>query len=208
MKKIPNRLIWGSLLILLGVVFLLQQLEIIGDPLETVVLALLAVGGAAFLFTYFQDADQWWAVIPGLALLGIAFAGFESQFNLLPGDDLGGAVFLGLLGLAFWLVYLRGQVDWWAIIPGGVLVTLALVAGLDDLIAEDGTVFFLGLSATFLLVAVLPAEKENTRWALIPAGALGILGVFLMPGLEGYLNVIWPAVLIVIGLYLIVKNWL
>jgi hypothetical protein len=89
-----------------------------------------------------------------------------------------------------------------------VLVTLALVAGLDDLIAEDGAVFFLGLSATFLLVAVLPGEPENTRWALIPAGALGILGVFLMPGLEGYLNVIWPAVLIVIGLYLIVKNWL
>ena len=208
MKKIPNRLIWGSLLILLGVVFLLQQLNVIGSPLETAVLLLLAAGGAAFLYTYFRDSDQWWAVIPGLALLGIAFAGMESQFDFLPGGDWAGSVFLGLLGLAFWLPYLRGQVDWWAIIPGGVLLTLALVAGLEDLIVDGGAVFFLGLSATFALVAVLPKDRENTRWALIPAGVLGVLGVFLLPGLEGYLGVIWPAVLILGGLYLIIRNWI
>jgi len=208
MKKIPNRLIWGSLLILLGVVFLLQQLNVIGSPLETVVLILLAAGGAAFLYTYFRDSDHWWAVIPGLALLGIAFAGLESQFGFLPGGDWAGSVFLGLLGLAFWLPYLRGQVDWWAIIPGGVLLTLALVAGLDDLIVDGGAVFFLGLSATFALVAVLPKDRKNTRWALIPAGVLGVLGVFLLPGLENYLGVIWPAVLILGGLYLIIRNWI
>lgn len=208
MKKIPNRIIWGGLLILLGTAFLLQQLNIIGSPLETTILVLMAAAGVVFLVTYFQSSDSWWAVIPGLALIGIALTGLNDQFNFLPGGGWEGGLFLGLLGLAFWLVYFRGQADWWAIIPGGVLVTLAVVAGVDELISWGGTLFFFGLSATFALVAVLPGGNDDTRWALIPAGVLAVLGLIQVPGLQEAANLVWPGALILIGLYLIVRNWL
>lgn len=208
MKKLSNRVIWGLILIVLGVMFLLQQLNLVGDPFESAILILMGAGGAAFLFTYFQDRKQWWAAIPGMALLGIAFAGLESLWNFLPGGEWGGAVFLGSLGAAFWLVYLRGQVEWWAIIPGGVLVTLALVAGLEPLAVDGGAVFFLGLAGTFGLVAVLPPAAEQTQWAWIPAGVLAVLGLTILPGLSGVLVNYWPVALILVGVYVIVKNWL
>ena len=207
MKKISGRMIWGVILILLGVVFLLQQLNVIASPLESVVMVLLGAGGLVFLYVYFRDPDQWWAVIPGFALVGISLVGLNSLWNVLPGGDWEGGLFLGLLGLAFWLVYFRGQVDWWAIIPGGVLMTLALVAGLDPWLDEDGALFFLGLAVTFGLVALLPGKRENTGWALIPAGVLAVLGIVQLPELSDLMTILWPIGLILVGAYIMFRNW-
>ena len=38
-------------------------------------------------------------------------------------------MFLGTIGLSFWVIYLTRRDFWWAVIPGGALMTLALVAG-------------------------------------------------------------------------------
>ncbi|MDZ7844566.1 MAG: hypothetical protein U5K99_07185 [Anaerolineales bacterium] len=207
MKKGSGRIIWGLILIVLGVIFLLDQLGLIGNSIQAAVLGLMALSGLVFLYTYFRDDSRWWAAIPGLALLGLAFAGLESLGNFLPGSDWGGAVFLGLLGFAFWLIYLRGQVDWWAIIPGGVLVTLALVAGLDSMVRNDGALFFLGMGGTFALVGILPDRSQNTRWAFIPAGVLAVLGIFQLPLVGSVTPYLWPAALIIIGIVILIKNW-
>ena len=34
----------------------------------------------------------------------------------------GGALFLGCIGIAFWVIYLADRARWWGIIPGGVLL--------------------------------------------------------------------------------------
>jgi len=117
------------LLILLGVLFLLQELQIVGNAFQYLWMAILFGAGLLFLWTFFRDKKQWWAVIPGLALLGLAFASLEDALNLFPGGEWGGTVFLGALGVAFWMVYLRRTEYWWSMIPGGVLLTLAVVAG-------------------------------------------------------------------------------
>lgn len=207
MKRDQSRLVWGTILILAGVLFLLQEFQILGSAFEILWVILVAAGAGAFLWIYFTKKDQWWAVIPGLTLFGLALVGLEDVIQVFPGGNWTGAVFLGCIGLAFWLVYLRRPEQWWAIIPGGVLISLALVAGLETLADWSDVIFFLGLGLTFLLVALLPNKTHDTRWAFIPAGILIVLGLALFAPLESVINYVWPAVLIGLGGYLLLRNW-
>ncbi len=127
MKGLPMKVIGGVLLIVAGVLFLLQELALLGNAFEYLWLTILALGGGFFLFIFISEPDQWWAVIPGLAL-------------------------------------------------------------------------------TFSLVGLLPGQAES-RWAFIPAAALALLGISLLITIDrAVINMIWPAVLILIGGYLLVRN--
>ena len=118
-------------------------------------------GGRRFSCSLFASnfaSGGWWAAFPGFVLAGIGV------LILLPDalDDIGGAMFLGAIGLSFWAVYLTGRDRWWAIIPGGVLFTLAAVSALPEQWlggADSGGVFFLGLAAD-LLAGGAPGQDE------------------------------------------------
>ena len=206
MKKDQSRLIWGGILILAGILFLLQELNILGNAFQYLWLILMAAGGAVFIWIYFTKKEQWWAIIPGLTLLGLSLSGLDSLLNFYPGSSWTGAVFLGCIGLAFWLIYLRRQDQWWAIIPGGVLLTLAAVAGLEKILDWSEVIFFLGLACTFALVGILPNQLD-TRWAFIPAAVLAVLGVALFDPFQSIMLLIWPVALIALGGYILFRNW-
>jgi hypothetical protein len=203
MKRFDPRIVIGTLLIFAGALGFLQAFGILRDASDVFWGIVFLIGGGAFLLIFAAGfaSGQWWAVIPGLVLAGIGV------LILLPDalDDLGGAVFLGAIGLSFWLVYLSGRDRWWAIIPGGVLFTLAVVSVLPDTLfggVDSGGVFFLGLALTFLLVALL----AGMGWAYWPAGALGVLGVFLFFQSQTYLlTYIGAAALIGVGLFVILR---
>ena len=204
MKRFDPRVVVGTLLIFAGALGFLQAFGILRDASDVFWGIIFLLGGGAFLLVFATGfaRGQWWAAIPGLVLAGLGV------LVLLPDalDDLGGAVFLGAIGLSFWLVYLSGRDRWWAIIPGGVLVTLAAVSALPDTLIgglDSGGVFFLGLALTFLLVALL----ANMNWAYWPAGALGVLGVFLFFQPQVYLlTYIGAAALIGVGLLIILRS--
>ena len=192
MRRLDSSVIGGILLILVGGLFLLQQMGILRGVGDIFGIAFL-LGGVAFRSTY--RSGSWWAVIPGCALAGIG-----AQF-LLPKslEALGGLVFLGAIGVAFWLIYLsERQERWWALIPAGVMTTLGIVSVTGD---AGGGVFFLGLAATFGLVALL----AKMRWAFYPAAALGILGFLLMLSLGGFMNYISAVLLIGAGAFLLYR---
>ncbi len=194
------------MLILAGILFLLQELNILGNAFQYLWLILMAAGAAVFIWIFFTKKEQWWAIIPGLTLLGLSLSGLDSLLNFYPGSNWTGAIFLGCIGLAFWLIYLRRQDQWWAIIPGGVLITLAAVAGLEKVLYWSGGIFFLGLAATFALVGILPNQLD-TRWAFIPAAILAVLGVVSFAPLKSVMVVIWPVALIALGVYIIFRSW-
>ncbi|MCK4489152.1 MAG: hypothetical protein KAU23_02775, partial [Anaerolineales bacterium] len=202
MKKDQSRLILGGALILAGILFLLQELNILGNAFQYLWLILMAAGAAVFIWIYFTKKEQWWAIIPGLTLLGLSLSGLDSLLNFYPGSNWTGAVFLGCIGLAFWLIYLRRQDQWWAIIPGGVLLTLAAVAGLDKILDWSEVIFFLGLAGTFALVGILP-NQQDTRWAFIPAAVLAVLGIALFAPFKSAMLLIWPVALIALGVYIL-----
>jgi hypothetical protein len=204
MKRYDPRIVIGSLLILAGGLGFLQAFGILRNASDLFWGLVFLVAGGIFLFMFVGGyaSGQWWAAIPGLVLAGIGV------LILLPDplEDLGGAVFLGAIGLSFWLVYLSGRERWWAIIPGGVLVTLAAVVLTDSLFSGmdvGGGVFFFGLALTFLLVALL----ANMRWAYWPAASLGVLGTFLFFQSQIYLfSYVAAAALIGAGVVMILRS--
>ncbi len=119
-------------------------------------------------------------------------------------EDLGGAIFLGGIGLAFLIVYFTERTErWWALIPAGVLGTLAGVTIAAERFGEFQTTgfFFFGLAITFLLVALL----AGMRWAYWPALALGVMGLLGIASLLEFANYLWAAVLIAAGGFMIFR---
>ena len=174
-KWIESRLLWGVLLIVAGGLFLLQNLGIF-EASGLVWAILLGLGGVFFISIFIQAREHWWGLIPGITLLAIALLIILNELFPRLSGVWGGGIVLGGIGLAFLVVYLVNTANWWALIPMGVMFTLAGVSVLDQIIRIDtGGLFFLGLGATFALVALLPAERAQMRWAWIPAGGPGLI---------------------------------
>jgi hypothetical protein len=92
---------------------------------------------------------------------------------------------------------------WWALIPAGVLMTLAGVTVAAERFGEFQTAgfFFLGLAATFLLVALL----AGMNWAYWPALVLGIMGFLGIASLLNVINYLWAVVFIGAGAFLLFR---
>ena len=209
MKALTSRTLWGSLLILGGILFLLDNLGYIKIG-ELVWALILAVVGLVFVSVFLGDRQHWWALIPGIILLALA-ATVAVDYLFAGRADLGGMIVLGGISLAFWVVYFVNREHWWAIIPAGVLATLAIVSGLDSVLAgviDTGGIFFLGLGATFALVAVLPTPHGQMRWAFIPAVVLVIIGLFVIGAARDLLNYIWPVALILVGAVILFRGFI
>jgi hypothetical protein len=194
----------GALLVAFGVLFLLQNFGLFGSIANMIWLLIFGAAGVTFLFVFASNRQQWWAVIPGFTLLGLAaLIAFGDRMG-----EWGGALFLGSIGLSFWVIYAVRREYWWALIPAGTLTTLAVVATLADRIDGMivGGILFLGMALTFTLVYLLTGEEMRQKWALIPAGILGILGMLLLLSLGGLVNYVWALALIVVGVYLLSRS--
>jgi hypothetical protein len=205
-KWFGSRYLWGSLLILLGLVFLVQN--VFGYQVGSVIWAsLLGVAGGGFLYLYWGDRTHWWALIPGFTLLAIAVAILLDSFMPSLGGQISGVIVLGGIGIGFLAVFLINRQQWWAMIPAGVMLTLMVISGLESFLdgVAIGGVFMIGLGLTFALVAFLPVSEGNLRWALIPGGILIIIGLVIIAAAEALFGVIIPLLLILIGLIVIIR---
>jgi hypothetical protein len=207
MNSIRHSAFLGAALMAAGILFLLSNLGVMdfGAPL---VGALFCLGGLYFLNMLREYPANWWAVIPGVILIDLgALIVLSSVF---PGQmsRVGGAFFLSGVSLAFWLVYFRTRAYWWAIIPAGVLLTLAAIT-VVDLARFSGLVvpatFFLGIAGTFALVYLLTGREKRFKWTWYPAGICGLIGAFFLFFSGG---IIIPAAMIIVGLFLVAKTFL
>jgi hypothetical protein len=207
MKKLDVRMIGGILAIIVGILLLLQNFGILGVVVALIWALIFAAAGLVFLYVFVTDRVNWWAVIPGLALLGIAALIALDEFWPQVGDAVGGTLFLGALGLAFWIIYFINREHWWAVIPGGVMFTLALVTIVSYVLGGGwaGGAFFVGLGLTFGLLYFLPTPRGRMKWALIPAAVLVVMGVLITAVATGGLAFLGGAILILIGLYVIFR---
>lgn len=208
MSKTSWRILIGSLFVIGGIVFLLENMEIVslGEIFWGIVLT--GVGLACVIF-FFRHRPNWWALIPGIILITLgsqqlinfASPGFEEAF--------GDVYILAGIGVSFFAVYLAAPYNWWAIIPGGIFITLAGISLFDEIMVEEASTgggFFIGLGFTFLLVFIFPSPNNRNTWAIFPALALLLMGVLVLISSEQIINYIWPLVLIAIGLVLVVRN--
>lgn len=204
-----SRVVLGVVMVLAGIVFLLQSLNLI--EFGGLVWSLLfAAGGIIFLYYFVLDRNTtWWAAIPGMTLLSLGALIFVGENFPRIADNIGGAVFMGGLSLGFWLVYAVKRDFWWAIIPGGVLLSIAALIAVEGVTTGGGSlgvgVMFLGMALTFLLVYLLVRQPRMT-WALIPAGVLGVMAIAFLLASDTIFRIIGPLALVAVGAYLIFRT--
>jgi hypothetical protein len=207
-KRLNETIGWGIFLLLAGVFLLLKNLDVMGSWGALAWAVLYTLAGLGFLVWFFTRTEQWWRAIPAFTLLGIG-----AQLLLTwRGIDLmgwGPSLVLAGMALGFWAVLLVRKEHWWALLPAGVLTTVAVLFGLWGRLDPTGrlAVLLIGVGLTFLLLYVIRYSQHDTRWAAVPAGALLLLGaVTLIDALPtpGWLAEWWPIALVVGGLVLII----
>jgi len=154
--------------------------------------------GAAAYFAYLQGrhtgALLWRAAAFPLGGLAVA--------SIAP-EPLGGFAFLGSIGVAFLLAWRDDARRWWALIPAGTLLSLAVTALVDGTArgaAAGGSVFLFGLAATFFVLTRLPQHAQG--WAVFPAAALALLAVVALTTSGGW---IVPLLLIGAGAWMLFR---
>lgn len=195
------RVIAGLLIVFVGIILLLVQLEmiILAGPLWG---SIALLGGASiFLALWLGNPKEWWPLIPGSIMGGW-----------------GVATLLGSLGVADWMVTLIGfgatvlpfvyiffklgpREGWWALIPGGVVGAWGLGAVLGVFGMHDAVVTlvgFVGSAVPFLIIFAMN-RKENW-WALIPGGVMGLMGVVTTLG--EIVGDEWTATFVLLGISL------
>lgn len=203
--------VWGALLIALGAFFLLQVTGIFGVLTGLFWSLAFAAGGAVFLYVFLTGLHtRWWAAIPGFTLLGLAATVFYGNFAPPFFADISGAVFLASIGAGFAAIFFTNREQWWAIIPGGALFSVAAVAAVSSSglgFLNPGSVLFIGLGLTFGLLGLMSTYlNTNLRWAYIPAAVLLVMGLVIFTPFVGALAWIWPLALIGGGAYLVLSR--
>jgi signal transduction histidine kinase len=204
-----GRLIWGVALIAMGAFFLAQQMGLLGAvqlPFWAFAFGLL---GVIFLVTFVADRRQWWALIPGCVLLGVAAMIVNSENEFIP-DQQAGALFLFSVGLPFLLIYLADRRMWWALIPGGVLTVIALitfVSGGNVSGQVIAALMLFGLAAVFAVLRFVTRSSPYMGWATWVAVILAVIGVLVLITGPQAAALVGPAVLIGLGLFLLARAY-
>ncbi len=200
----------GALLLLGGVVILLFNLGVFDQwrpALEYGVAGTAAIAGLGFLAYYIYDRAQWWPVLPGLTLLGAGATIYLGAREAVHSETLASLLFLAL-AIAFAIVYGSDRRNWWAIIPGGILLVIGLIVLLSQRLPFEllGALLFAGIGLVFFLVYLLGPAKREVWWALIPSAALVLAGLVtysLTAGRGQWFGQLWPLIPIAGGLFLL-----
>jgi hypothetical protein len=164
----------------------------------------LLLFGLAFLGVYLTNRTRTWALI-----VAYVFGVLSIAPMLAAGKEMAayfGAVFLFAVALPFYVLYLRSDANWWAIIPAGCLTVVGIITAFA--IAgwiNNGTsgvyvnAFLMGgLAATFAVVWL----RHSKPWAKIVTVILGVIAV-ASAFFASYYEIMWPVVIILGGVYLL-----
>jgi hypothetical protein len=186
----------GVVLIAAGVLAVAARSPALGALPDLMrVLLLFAVGAAA-----------WWGTRGRLRRgARIALIAVIGAFAVPSAGRFAGVVAIGFPALAFALVYLASPRRWWALLPAGVLASVALVAGSQALFPgwNPAPLLFLGFAATFTTLYLLPRGRGGQRWALAPALLWIVLTVLVNSPSGNGPHWLLPAVLIGAGVFLL-----
>jgi TM2 domain-containing membrane protein YozV len=191
-----------ALLMIAGFLALIE-LNVLDDPfIATFVLSVIAL---PFLYVFFMDRANWWALIPAYVLLSIGLMVPLVEFRFLK-DAFVATYVLGTIALPFIVIYFRDRQNWWALIPAYTLLVVGFMVGLietrllSDLIIPAYIMF--AIAVPFLFVYF---RNPKEWWPLIPSGIMGIMGMgFLLA--ERSTRIVAPILVIAFGVAIILRQ--
>ena len=162
--------------------------------------------GLSFFIVYLNNRTRNWALLVAYILFVLSIAPAMASGG---GDTAAyfGTVFLLAVALPFYIIYFRSsEQNWWAIIPAGVMTTIAIIAtlGIAGWIRDTETggysnaIMMGGLAVTFAVVWLRHA-KDWAKIVAIILAALAVASVFF----ASYTEIFWPVAIILAGGYLL-----
>jgi hypothetical protein len=207
MNKRTVHLIWGTVLILAGLLFLAQNMAWL-PTLSTLVWAAISFGlSLLFLVSFLISRPQ----EIGWLFPGFIFAGTGVTLSLVTygvqSDLLAVPVLLGV-ALPFLVVFLLDrQKNGWALIPAWVMLALIAVVFLSTRVSGEvvGAVVMFSIGLPFLFVFL---RDRSQWWGLIPGLILSGMGVVILLVNQAGSDYIASLILFVIALpFLLVFLW-
>jgi hypothetical protein len=175
------RLVWGLLLIFLGVVALIWTFV---DIRAFTWVALLACAGLVAFVIYLTDRASWGLLIPTYVLWAIAGLIALAEFRLIA-DAFKWAYGLTAAALPFVVVFLRDRKQWWALIPAYTMLAIAVMIPLIEYnIMQDAFIATYVLTAIAVPFLAIFVRDRKQWWALIPAYIMLVIGA-MVPLIEG-----------------------
>jgi hypothetical protein len=209
-------ILWSIGLGVLGVTLLLFNFDLLApyEPLAQFILAaLFALAGVGFFFAAYAGMPRdWGQLIPAWTLMALAGMILSSTIDTLDARLTAAILFIGLAAAFFHIYLLRRLENWWAVIPGGFMLVLAVVIALSVRIARAETlaaVLFAGMGLVFFVLYLLPARRRQW-WSLVPGSVLLVFGLFVLTSSETGTAVWlrwWPVLLILAGIGMGFAAW-
>jgi hypothetical protein len=176
MKVNRSGLFWGLLLIIGGGVALAQQLGYMNQLPDSAWMWVFGVISLVALVSYITSGwNQWGWLFPAGIFGGLAVT-VALATNHVDNAAVGSPIFFGLL-IPFVVAYLTDRTrNWWALIPGGIMLFLAMVTLLADNVGGEwiGSLFLFLIALSFLIVYF---SNRTRNWALLVAYILGVLAL-------------------------------
>jgi len=206
LEKAKSNLVYGGLLVLVGVAYLLNNLDIIFIENEVVVSMVFVAIGAYLFFTFAKTKAMGFLITGAI----FTFIGMVIWLESIPGfdDQFIGVIVLWTAAALFGYGFLKNSENWGFLIPAGVLFTIGSMVWLDMILYNDdvlGSVFFLGLGSTFGFLYLIRSQKNKLDWAKVPALCLIAFSgfLFLITSDSLITDMFLPIVLILSGGYLV-----
>lgn len=196
-------LVWGGLLILLGVLSLVDTFTDLG---AWVWVAVLTVAGLGIYGVYAMDRSEKWMLIVSYALLVVAVMISLITLNVLR-DEAVATYVLTAIALPFLVAFLRDRTRWGLLIPAYVLIAVGVMVGLIGMgVLDDMLVPAYVLITISIPFFVVYARDAKNWWALIPGGITAVIGLSFLIA-EATVQFVGPAVLIIAGIWVLVRQF-
>jgi hypothetical protein len=178
-------LFWGLLLIGAGLVALGQQMGFIDQFSDPRVWISLFAGISLLAFVNYALSGwkQWGWLFPTGVFGGLAMI-ITLATNKVGTAAVATPLFVGLF-IPFLAAYLTDRTrNWWALIPGGVMLFIALTTLLVDSAGGEwvGALFLFMIALSFFVVYL---NNRSRTWALLVAYILAVLGIAPLMSIGG-----------------------
>lgn len=176
MKVNKSSLFWGLLLIIGGGVALAQQFGYLNQLPNSAWMWVFALISLVGLVSYLTSGLKEWGWLFPAGIFGGLAVTVALATNHVSSAAVGSPIFFGLL-LPFLAAYLTDRTrNWWALIPGGIMLFLAMVTLLADNVGGEwiGSLFLFLIALSFFVVYL---NNHARTWALLVAYIMFVLSI-------------------------------
>lgn len=207
MDKKLSRVFWGIVLILSGAIALAQGQGYLNDLPNVVWAVAFGIIAIAALVVYLVGEKKNWPILFPFGIFGALAVMLALEDTLSDNAWIAGLLFVGI-GLPFVVAYFLDRAKhWWAIIPAGIMLFLAITISILDNFRDEwvGTALFLILALVFFLVYL----SHKKTWAILVAYIMLVLSPLPVLDLTAYSEISGAVLFFGIGapfLYLYFKT--